>query len=145
VGTLALVGALAAISALALHRWRRHRERRAEARHIAAELLPEIRALVAACDSGGPTGGVPPEAAHYPVLRQRFPRSLPNEVLFAVETFYQSVASYRTAASEVREAFAEQSSLGLGDKIRAKDRRDRCLKDVFYTAEAALERLSKLD
>ena len=38
-------------------------------------------------------------------------------------------------------AFAAESDFSLGDRIRAKDRRDRCLKDVYYTGEAALERL----
>jgi hypothetical protein len=41
-------------------------------------------------------------------------------------------------------AFSTESALGLGDRIRAKDRRDRCLKDVYYTGEAALERLQKM-
>jgi hypothetical protein len=41
-------------------------------------------------------------------------------------------------------AFTAESDLSLGDRIRAKDRRDRCLKDVYYTGEGALERLQKI-
>jgi hypothetical protein len=136
-------GLLVAASILALHRRRRRRERREEARAVAAELVPEIQALVAGCDLHGPTGGTPPPAARYPLLRQRLPRIVSDPCLFAVETFYQSVEAYRVASSEMKEAFAEGSDVSLGDRIRAKDRRDRCLKDVFYTGEAAVESLSK--
>jgi hypothetical protein len=38
-------------------------------------------------------------------------------------------------------AFATDSERSLGDRVRAKDRRDRCLKDVHYAGEAALQRL----
>lgn len=142
---LVALGLLLAIpvSVVALGRHRRRRERREEAKHIAADLVPEIRSLLAACDSLGPTRGTPPPASRYPLVRQRLPGILADETLFAVETFYQSVEAYRLAASAMREAFAEGSTLDLGDKIRAKDRRDRCLKDVFYSGEAAVERLSK--
>jgi hypothetical protein len=139
---LGLLFAIAAAIVLT-NRYRRDRARREEASNVAAELVPEIRSLLSACDSAGPTGGTPPPAAHYPLVRQRLPRILRDETLFAVETFYQSIEAYRAADAEMREAFAEGSALALGDKIRAKDRRNRALKDVFYTGEAAVERLSQ--
>jgi hypothetical protein len=136
--------AIAVAAALAaLRRIRLGRERREEANNVAVELIPEIRALLEACDSRLPASGAPPPAPRYALLRQRLPRILSDEALFAVETFYQSVAAYETAENEMRHAFAEGSTLALGDKIRAKDRRDRSLKDVFYTGEMAVERLSK--
>jgi hypothetical protein len=139
--------ALALVVAAGLARlWlRRKRARRIEeARSLAQDLLPEIRAVMASCDPAGPSSGAPMEGSRFAVLRQRLPRILPKESLFAVETFYQSVEAYARASTAMTAAFAAESVLSLGDRIRAKDRRDRCLKDVYYAGEAALERLQKI-
>ena len=40
--------------------------------------------------------------------------------------------------------FAEDDTSSLGDRIRAKDGRDRCLKDVYLTGEAAVQKLEML-
>lgn len=143
--TFVALALLVAVLVMALQRRRRRQKRRQEEKSIATELVPEIRAIVAGCDSRESAEGAPLRATHYALLRQRLPRFLSEDTLFAVETFYQSVEAYRAASTEMGEAFAEGSGLSLGDKIRAKDRRDRCLKDVLYVGEAAVERLSKLD
>ena len=123
----------------------RNRARRIdEARHLAQDLLPEIRAVMASCDPAGGSGGAPIQGGRFALFRQRLPRILPKESLFAVETFYQCVDAYARASTEMTAAFAAESALSLGDRIRAKDRRDRCLKDVYYTGEGALERLQKM-
>ena len=75
---------------------------------------------------------------------QRLPQVLSSEHYFAVETFYQCVESYRDARATMIEAFDEDDERSLGDRIRAKDRRDRCLKDVYYTGHAAVEKLEQL-
>jgi hypothetical protein len=145
-GIYVLTLALLAVVSLAVARSvARRRKRREEARSIAGELIPEIRAILAACESGsGDRNAAEPQApARYRLLRQRLPRSLPAETLFAVETFYQTLDAYGSAAGEMREAFAEESERSLGDRIRAKDRRDRFLKDLYYTGQAAVERLSQ--
>jgi hypothetical protein len=136
--------ALALVVAAGLARlWlRRKRARRIEeARIVVRDLLPEIRAVMASCDPAGATGAVPVFASRFALVRQRLPRILAKEPLFAVETFYQCVDAYAAASDEMTAAFAPESDLSLGDRIRAKDRRDRCLKDVYYAGEAALERL----
>lgn len=115
-----------------------------EARSVASDLLPEIRAVMASCDPAGPSGGAPLAGGRFAVVRQRLPRVLPKESFFAVETFYQSVDVYARASTEMTAAFSQESDFSLGDRIRAKDRRDRCLKDVYYTGEGALERLQKM-
>jgi hypothetical protein len=69
---------------------------------------------------------------------------LSGEHYFAVETFYQCVESYREARALILEAFAEDDVRSLGDRIRAKDRRDRCLKDVYYTGHAAIQKLEDI-
>ncbi len=135
---LALVVA-AGLARLWLHRRRARRVE--EARRVAQDLLPEIRAVIASCDPAGSSGGAPAARGRFALHRQRLPRTLPKESLFAVETFYQCVDAYARASEEMIAAFAAESDLSLGDRIRAKDRRDRCLKDVYYTGEAALERL----
>ena len=122
-----------------LHRKRARRIE--EALRIAQDLLPEIRAVMASCDPAGPAGGAPIQGGRFALVRQRLPRILPKESLFAVETFYQCVEAYARASTEMIAAFSPESALSLGDRIRAKDRRDRCLKDVYYTGEGALERL----
>jgi hypothetical protein len=130
-----------------LSRYRKDRRRREEAKRIAVELVPEIRAAMAACDPKGLPTDQLVATSHFGLSRQRLPRVLNEEALFAVETFYQCVDAYQESAKAMHEAFVDRSEsppLSLGDKIRAKDRRDRCLKDVFYTGESALERLSKL-
>jgi membrane protein YqaA with SNARE-associated domain len=115
-----------------------------EARSVARELIPEIRSTMDSCDPAGPSGGSPVEGARFARVRERLPRVLAREPLFAVEAFYSSVAEYARAAEDMRAAFSKESALSLGDRIRAKDVRDRCLKDVYYSGEAALERLRKL-
>jgi hypothetical protein len=139
--------ALALVVAAGLTRlWlRRKRARRIEeAQAIARDLLPEIRNVMASCDPAGPSGGSPIEGGRFALVRQRLPRTMPKESLFAVETFFQCVDAYAGASTEMTAAFAEESDLSLGDRIRAKDRRDRCLKDVYYTGAAALERLQSI-
>ena len=139
--------ALALVVAAGLSRlWlRRKRARRIEqAQDLARDLLPEIRAVMVSCDPAGPSGGTPIQGGRFALVRQRIPRTLPKESLFAVETFYQCVDAYARASNETTAAFAAESVLSLGDRIRAKDRRDRCLKDVYYTGEAALERLQEI-
>ncbi len=123
--------------------WLRRKRARGveEARSVAQDLLPEIRAVIASCDPAGCSGGAPAAGGRFALHRQRLPRILPKESLFAIETFYQCVDAYAAASKEMTAAFAAESDLSLGDRIRAKDRRDRCLKDVYYTGEAALERL----
>jgi len=112
-----------------------------EARSIAADLLPEVRALVDAARPDSPSAGEPAPAKHYEVLRQRLPRILPREDLFAVETFYQCVESYREARRVMVRAFAVGEDENLGNRIRAKDLRDRCLNDVYYTGDALAQKL----
>jgi hypothetical protein len=127
--------------------WRSHRKRgrrRDEAGSIARDLLPEIRAVMTSCDPAGPSGGAPIEGGRFAESRERLRGILPQEALFAVETFYQCVEAYARSSKEMTAAFAPSSELSLGDKVRAKDRRDRCLKDVYYSGEGALERLQKI-
>jgi hypothetical protein len=126
--------------ALVFGLFRRRKRRRLEAQTVALDLVPEVRAMIASCDSGGE----PIAADQYILARHRLPKLLSEEPLFAVETFYQCVEAYRIARAEMIEAFAEASTLRLGDRIRAKDRRDRCLKDVLYTGEAAMQALSRM-
>ena len=47
----------------------------------------------------------------------------------------------RAAREAMIEAFEGESEPSLGDRIRAKDARDRGLKDVYYSGEAAIQRL----
>lgn len=138
---LALVVA-AGLLRLWLHRKRA--QRAGEVLRLAQDLLPEIRVVMASCDPAGPSGGAPMAGGRFALVRQRLPRILPKEPLFAVETFYQCVDAYARASTEMTAAFSAESELSLGDRIRAKDRRDRCLKDVYYTGEGALERLQKM-
>lgn len=133
---------------LALVSYSRHRtsqRRRAEAKSLAAELVPEIRAAMALCDPKSESPEESVSTSRYELLRQRLPLALDRETLFAVETFYQCVEAYAASARAMSEAFGEGTDLSLGDKIRAKDRRDRCLKDLYYAGEGALERLQKID
>lgn len=138
-----VAGAVVVILVLAVLRRQRSSSRRHEARTVAAELLPEIRALMESSDPNGPSDGQPAPARHYEALHQRLPQVLPNEQYFAVETFYQCVASYREARAAMERAFAEDDERSLGDRIRAKDRRDRCLKDLYYTGHAAIQKLEE--
>jgi len=138
--------ALALVVAAGLVRLWLHRKRARsidEARSVAQDLLPEIRAVMASCDPAGPEGGSPIAGRRFALVRERVPRILPKESLFAVETFYQCIDAYARASTEMTAAFTAESDLSLGDRIRAKDRRDRCLKDVYYTGEGALERLQR--
>ena len=54
------------------------------------------------------------------------------------------IESYRAARLHMSASFAEDGTSGLGDRIRAKDGRDRCLKDVYLTGEAAIQKLETL-
>ncbi len=127
-----------------LVRSRRRAVRLSQGRDVAEELLPEIRVLMDSADSKSPSDGEPKRARHYEAWRQRLPRVLSKEPYFAVETFYQCVESYRDARAMMNEAFEEGDECSLGDRIRAKDRRDRCLKDVYYTGHAAVEKLEEI-
>lgn len=125
----------------------RHRRRGArleQARDVAEELLPEIRALMESADPKSASDGEPARARHYELCHQRLPQILSGEQYFAVETFFQCVESYREARVMMIDAFGEGEEPSLGDRIRAKDRRDRCLKDVYYTGHGAVEKLEQL-
>jgi hypothetical protein len=128
--------------------WWLRRQRRAQesdqVRSIAQELIPEIRALLSSSEPTSLSEGEPSDARHYEACHQRLPSLLSGEAYFAVETFYQCVESYREARARGVEAFAEDDERSLGDRIRAKDRRDRCLKDVYYTGHAAIEKLETI-
>ena len=127
-----------------LVRSRRRAARLSQARHVAEELLPEIRILMDSADPKNPSGGEPTRARHYEACHQRLPQVLSSEHYFAVETFFQCVESYRDARAMMIEAFDEDDERSLGDRIRAKDRRDRCLNDVYYTGHAAVEKLEQI-
>lgn len=127
-----------------LARRRRHARRLRQARSVAEELLPEIRALLASSDLTSPSDGEPASPRYYEACHERLPGLLSGEHYFAVETFYQCVESYRGARVLMQEAFSGDEERSLGDRIRAKDRRDRCLKDVYYTGHAAIEKLEQI-
>ena len=114
------------------------------ARELATELLQEIRALIDSSDPKGRSEGEPVTVKRYDAERERLPQVLPNEPLYAVKTFYSCVESYRTARTHMSASFAEDDTISLGDRIRAKDGRDRCLKDVYLTGEAAVQKLETL-
>ena len=139
-----IVAALALGGAGWLARSRRRAVRLGRARDVARELLPEIRALMDSADPKSPSDGEPTRARHYEAHHQRLPQVLSSEHYFAVETFYQCVESYREARTMMIEAFAEDDERSLGDRIRAKDRRDRCLKDVYYTGHGAAQKLEEI-
>ena len=141
---LAFVGVLVMMGALWLVRARRRSARTREARAVAEELLPEIRALMESADPKGASDGEPAVAHHYEAYRQRLPQVFTKEHIFALETFYQCVESYREARSFMNDAFAGEIAPSLGDRIRAKDLRDRCLKDVYYTGDAAVQTLERV-
>jgi hypothetical protein len=139
-----LVTACAVAGALAFARRQRRKARLARARSVAEELLPEIRALLDSSDPRSPSDGEPASPIHYDACHERLPGLLSGEHYFAVETFYQCIESYREARALILEAFAEDDERSLGDRIRAKDRRDRCLKDVYYTGHAAIQKLEDI-
>ena len=114
------------------------------ARELAMKLIPEIRELIESSDPKGRSEGEPVAAKRYEAKQKRLPQVLPNELLYAVETFYRCVESYRTARTHMSASFAEDDTSSLGDRIRAKDGRDRCLKDVYLTGEAAVQKLETL-
>lgn len=133
--------------AIWLAKTRRKAERLSRARDVAGELLPEIRALMDSADPTSPSEGEPPLASHYQARHEQLPQVLSGESYFAVETFYQCVESYRGARASMMDAFTEGTEgedVSLGDRIRAKDRRDRCLKDVYYTGHGAVEKLERI-
>ena len=118
--------------------------RREHAHRLSRELLPEIRAIVASSDPHGATEGRPADAVVYRRHRDELAPLLSEECLYAVELFYRSVEAYDAARVAVLEAFRDDSDLTLGDRIRAKDHRDRCLKDVYFTGEAAAQKLEAM-
>ena len=137
--------AIVVIGAVSWTLRRNHRVKRLQqAQSVALELLPEIRALMDSADPAGASGGEPAPARHYETCQQRLPQVFANEDYFAVETFYQCVESYRDARARALAAFADGAELSLGDRIRAKDRRDRCLKDVYYAGHAAVQKLERI-
>lgn len=139
---MTLLLGVVSLGALALGlRWHR---RRKFARVTAARLLPEIRELVTSADPKSATEGEPTDAPVYTSEATEIGSLLPPEIVYALETFYGCLADYRSARLEMHQAFAEGSELSLGDRIRAKDRRDRSLKNVLYTGEAAIQKLSRL-
>lgn len=134
--TQAIILLVAGLTVLVAHALR-ERSRRREAAEVARTLVPEIRAVLASLETE------PVEPLDYSRLRERLPKVLPKDALFAVETFYQCNEALHHAAQAMAAAFTEANGLSLGDRIRAKDRRDRCLKDVHYTGAAAVERLGR--
>ena len=122
----------------------RGRARKEAARELATELLPEIRALIASSDPKGRSAGEPGTAKRYEAKQERSIQVLPSEPLYAVEVFYRCVESYRASRRHMAASFAEDDTSSLGDRIRAKDGRDRCLKDVYLTGEAAVQKLETL-
>lgn len=107
--------------------------------------MPEIRSILASADPHGASGGRPTEATVYEKRRDEIETSLNAEARFAVHLFYRSVEAYDEARRGMEEAFGEESGVSLGDRIRAKDWRDRCLKDVYLTGEAATSKLAAVD
>ena len=114
------------------------------ARELATELIPEIREIIDSSDPKGRSEGEPVTAKRYEAEQERLPQVLPREPRFAVEIFYRCVESYRAARTHMSASFAEDDTSSLGDRIRAKDGRDRCLKDVYLTGEAAVQKLETL-
>lgn len=140
--TLVVVAAvLAALAGALLVRRASASRRRERARRVAEELLPEIRSILASADPHGRTEGRPAEAVAYPRRAGELASALAPEVRFAVDLFYRAVVAYDEARVAATAAFRDDSGLSLGDRIRAKDRRDRCLKDVYLTGEAASQKL----
>ncbi|MDX1390288.1 MAG: hypothetical protein R3344_13950 [Acidobacteriota bacterium] len=139
-GVVVIVAALAGV----IVRGRRRASRLRRARDVAEELLPEIRAVMESADPASSTEGEPASTTHYRAVCEHLPQVLSGEQYFAVETFYHCVESYRDARAVMIEAFAEDDERSLGDRIRAKDRRDRCLKDVYYTGHGAVEKLEEI-
>ena len=111
---------------------------------VARELIPEIRELIDSSDPKGLSDGEPVAAKRYEAEQKRLPQVLPNDSLYAVETFYRCVDSYRSARTHMARSFSENDTISLGDRIRAKDGCDRCLKDVYLTGEAAVQKLETL-
>jgi hypothetical protein len=120
------------------------RRRTHRARSLARELVPEIRRIMEASDPKAESDGDPGEAPVFKAHRQDIPAVFSREALFSVETFYQCLEAYRDARLRMTEAFSDSSDVSLGDRIRAKDRRDRLLKDLFYSGAASLEHLEEL-
>jgi hypothetical protein len=141
--TLLVVLALGGLVAWLVAR-SRGRARMRAARELATELIPEIRQLIDSSDPKSRSEGEPVAAKCYDAEQKRLPQVLPSEPLYAVETFYRCVESYRTARTHMSAFFAEDDTSSLGDRIRAKDGRDRCLKDVYLTGEAAVQKLETL-
>lgn len=83
----------------------------------------------------------------YERLRPVLVSDLPQDSRFAVDGFYGSVESYRHARALMERAFVDDASgdaVSLGDRIRAKDQRDRLLKDVYDSGAFAIEKLERL-
>lgn len=131
---LLLFAAATAAVITVLYAGRKAKHRR-EARELAARMVPEIRAILE--DSEVRAG----DTAVYTTSRGRLPLILSKETLFAVETFYQSADALARASEAMKAAFAQRGETSLGDRIRAKDQRDRSLKDVYYAGEAAIQKL----
>ena len=141
-----LFAGLAALVIWQGSRYRRRRAKRDEASQIALELEPEICSLIESSDPANDSDGEPAVASYYPRERERLARVFPKEPLFAVETFYQCIEAYRRARLDLLQTMRrdDAASVSLGDKVRAKDLRDRSLKDVYYTGEAALQAVRTL-
>ena len=65
----------------------------------------------------------------------------PRGTGFALRNFYGSLESYEHASVALSETLSAREEVSLGEQIRAKDHRDQCLKLVYTTGEAALDRL----
>jgi hypothetical protein len=135
---LAVIGLAA--TALWLRARRGHRRRGLE---LARDLAPEIRALKQECERSTDERLL----CRREVYERRKPeldRLFSKDVVFAVKTFYDCLEAHREAANTMRQLFDAGEKHSLGDRIRAKDRRDRLLKDVYFSGEAALEKLDRV-
>ena len=141
--TLLVVFTLGGVVALLVAR-SRGRARMRAARELATELILEIREIIDSSDPKSRSEGEPVAAKRYDAEQKRLPQVLPSEPLYAVETFYSCVEAYRSARTHMSASFSEDDTISLGDRIRAKDGRDRCLKDVYLTGEAAVQKLETL-
>ncbi len=117
------------------------RSRRHRAAGAASQLIPEIRNIMSSADPKGTSEGDPVPAEAYASLRDRLPRLFSAEQSYGLTAFHDCVIAYREARGQMLAAFAGGNELSLGDRIRAKDLRDRCLKDLYYAGEAAIQKL----
>lgn len=103
--------------------------------------VSEIRALMETSDPHAKSGGVPRGRRLDDQTTTELESLFPRATTFAVRNFFGSIDHYERASAALVETFANRETTNLGDQIRAKDDRDHCLKVVYSTGEAAIERL----